>query len=101
MIWISSEECESQSFYFEPRDVDLSRRAGRIKALVTGLVGNGNVEFPCEVALDQNDSVTIFPIWTELGVEALPEELESQALRRQLMTAVREMLPLADDRSRH
>jgi hypothetical protein len=94
MIWISSNNYECEDYYFEPRDFDMSRRGSDVKARVSGLVGNGSAEFSCEIALGQKDSVTIFPIWTEQGVEPLPSHLESQELRQTLLTHVRELLSL-------
>ncbi len=96
MIWITANNEDSNStYYFELRDFELIRSGQFVKARIDGLIGNGYAEFPCEVELGQSEEVRIFPLWSETGVEAVPEELDSELFTLQLLDSVRQFMPVS------
>lgn len=90
MIWLAPMSgTEEGSIYFDIRDIALQQIGNGTHGVVSGLLGDGQLELWGEVHLGRSSYVQILPLWTDDGqVESFAVTVDEGLLKEQLLDAV-------------
>ena len=99
MIWLAPMSGTAEgSIYFDIRDIALQRIGNGTQGVVSGLLGDGQLELWGEVHFGSSPQVQILPLWSDDGqVENFAVSVDEGLLKEQLLEAVRKVFTRVAD----